>query len=148
MGHENDLIKLYSGRILALASDIPHVGHLMAPDAVARARAPQCGSSVAVEVVTREGRVAEFSQIVKACVLGQAAASVVGRGIIGVTHAQIRQARQELTAMLTGGGPPPSAPFEELAVLRAAIDFKHRHASIGLSLEALDTALENAGCSI
>ena len=43
---ENDLIKLYSGRILALAADIPHSGRLEAPMASVKKRSPLCGSTV------------------------------------------------------------------------------------------------------
>ncbi|MDN5788499.1 iron-sulfur cluster assembly scaffold protein, partial [Pseudorhodobacter sp.] len=56
------MMKLYSGRILALAADIPHLGRLAAPQATVRKRSPLCGSVVTVEVVMRDGRVAEFAQ--------------------------------------------------------------------------------------
>jgi NifU-like protein involved in Fe-S cluster formation len=70
---DSDLIKLYSGRILELAADIPLTGPLPQPDATARKRAPLCGSTVTVAVAMREGRVAGYSQEVRACALGQAA---------------------------------------------------------------------------
>jgi len=40
MSGENDLINLYSQRILALAADIPHHGRLDQPQASIRKRAP------------------------------------------------------------------------------------------------------------
>ena len=43
---ESDLIKLYSQRILALASDIPHAARLAAPTISATRRSPLCGSAV------------------------------------------------------------------------------------------------------
>ena len=82
----DDLVKLYSGRILELAADIPHLGHLPAPQGSARRRSPLCGSTVTAEVVMKDGRVAEFAQDVKACALGQAAAAVVGASAIGRSH--------------------------------------------------------------
>ena len=42
---DSDLVKLYSGRILELAADIPHHGRLTAPDGTARKRSPLCGST-------------------------------------------------------------------------------------------------------
>ena len=45
MSDDTDLIKLYSGRILALAADIPHLGRLEAPDATVKRRSPLCGST-------------------------------------------------------------------------------------------------------
>ncbi|MCB1333414.1 MAG: iron-sulfur cluster assembly scaffold protein [Roseivivax sp.] len=136
MSADSDLIKLYSTRILALAADIPHQERLAHPDATVKKRSPLCGSTVTVDVVMKDGRVAEYAQDVKACALGQAAASVVGSAIVGCTHQQIVEARDALKAMLKSGGPTPPAPFDGLEVLRPAADYKNRHASILLSLDA------------
>ncbi|MEM9580634.1 MAG: iron-sulfur cluster assembly scaffold protein, partial [Pseudomonadota bacterium] len=48
MSAETDLIKLYSGRILELAADIPHLDRLQAPQASVKKRSPLCGSTVTV----------------------------------------------------------------------------------------------------
>ena len=58
MSGETDLIKLYSARILALAADIPRLGRLDAPDATVKRRSPLCGSTVTVDVVVVDGRLA------------------------------------------------------------------------------------------
>lgn len=142
MSADTDLIKLYSGRILALAADIPHLARLDHPDATARRRSPLCGSTVTVDVTLSGGRVSAFGQDVKACALGQASASVVGANVIGTTPAQIRQARDQLAAMLRADGPVPAPPFDGLGVLEPAREFRNRHASILLPLEALCEALE------
>ena len=144
MSGETDLIKLYSARILALAADMPHTARLTAPDATVKRRSPLCGSTVTVDVVLRDGRIAEYAQDVKACALGQAAAAVVGRAVIGCTRAQIDTALTELKAMLKSDGPSPSAPFDGLEVLRPARDYKNRHASILLALEATSEAMAEA----
>ncbi|MDX1821530.1 MAG: iron-sulfur cluster assembly scaffold protein [Paracoccaceae bacterium] len=144
MSGETDLIKLYSARILALAADMPHTTRLAAPDATVKRRSPLCGSTVTVDVVLRDGRIAEYAQDVKACALGQAAAAVVGRSVIGCTRAQIDAALAELKAMLTADGPTPAAPFDGLEVLRPARDYKNRHASILLALQATAEAMETA----
>ena len=136
MTADSDLIKLYSGRILALAADIPLTERLDAPDGTAKRRSPLCGSTVTVDIDLEDGRVVRFGQDVKACALGQAAASVVGANIIGRTRAEVERARDELRAMLKENGPVPSAPFAELEVLEPARDFKNRHASIMLTLDA------------
>lgn len=144
MSGETDLIKLYSARILALAADMPHTARLMTPDATVKRRSPLCGSTVTVDVVIKDGRIAEFAQDVKACALGQAAAAVVGRAVVGCTRAQIETALAELKAMLTSDGPTPAAPFDGLEVLRPARDYKNRHASILLALEATAQAMAEA----
>ncbi|MFD0908572.1 MULTISPECIES: iron-sulfur cluster assembly scaffold protein [Ruegeria] len=144
MSGETDLIKLYSGRILALAADIPHLQRLEDPDATVKKRSPLCGSTVAVDIKVRDGRITEFGQDVKACALGQAAAAVVGASVIGATRPQIETARDQLAAMLKSDGPTPDAPFDELEVLRPARDYKNRHASIMLALDATAEAFEKA----
>ena len=141
---DTDLIKLYSGRILALASDIPHLGRLDAPDATATKRSPLCGSNVTVDVRVEDGRIADYAQDVRACALGQAAAAVVGGHVIGRSRAEIETARDQLHAMLTEDGPAPDAPFDGLDVLIPAREFKNRHKSILLTLEATADAMEKA----
>jgi len=141
---DTDLIKLYSGRILELAADIPHLGRLPAPGGSARRRSPLCGSTVTVDVTMADHHVKTFAQDVKACALGQAAASVVGRALPGRTLAEVERARDELRAMLKDDGPVPAAPFDGLAVLLPARGYKNRHASILLPLEAAADAIAEA----
>ncbi len=150
MSADTDLVKLYSQRILALAADIPHLGTLNAPTGVAKKRSPLCGSTVSVHMVVQDGKVADYAQDVKACALGQASAAVVGAQIIGATRAQIETARDQLKAMLKADGPVPDAPFDGLEVLLPARDYKNRHASILLTLEAALEAFnasENTACA-
>lgn len=141
---DSDLVKLYSGRILELAADIPHLGRLPAPDGTARKRSPLCGSTVTVDLTLDGDRIASYGQDVKACALGQASASVSGRVAIGRTRDQVAQARAELEAMLKRGGPVPAAPFDGLEVLLPARDYANRHASILLALDATLAAMDEA----
>ncbi len=109
---DSDLIKLYSGRILQLAADIPHTDRLADPQATVKKRSPLCGSTVTVDLTTDNGRITAYGQDVKACALGQAAAAVVGAHILGCTRAQVETARDQLKAMLKSDGPVPDAPFD------------------------------------
>ena len=141
---DTDLIKLYSGHILKLAADIPLTERLENPDATVKKRSPLCGSTVTVDVALRDGVITGFGQDVKACALGQAAASVLGRVVIGRTRGEVERARDELRTMLSEDGPVPAAPFEGYEVLIPARDFRNRHASIMLALEALAEAFSEA----
>lgn len=147
MSAENDLIKLYSGRILALAADMPRTTRLENPTATARKRAPLCGSTVTVDVTISDGVVTDYGQDVKACALGQAAAAVVGAHIVGLTIEQVQAGRDALYAMLKSDGPVPPAPFEDLEVLQPAKDYKNRHASIMLAFDATLDALHTQQAS-
>lgn len=141
---DSDLIKLYSGRILELAADMPLTQRLEVPDATARRRAPVCGSTVTVDLKIEAGKVTAFGQDVKACALGQASAAIAASHIIGLDRAAISQARDQLFAMLKEGAPPPTAPFDEMKVLEPARDYKNRHASIMLALDATLEAFDKA----
>ena len=139
-----DLMKLYSQRILALAAEIPHIGRLDEPDGSAMKRSPLCGSTVTVDVKIEDGRIAGFGQDVKACALGQSSASILGSSVIGCTRGQIQNARDQLHAMLKADGPAPDAPFDGLEALMPARDYKNRHASILLAWEATLAAIDQA----
>ncbi len=88
---ESMLSDVYNTRILELAADIPRLGRLTEPDASATAHSRLCGSTVTVDLVLRDGRVADFAHDVKACALGQASSSIMARTIIGATPSELRE---------------------------------------------------------
>ncbi len=135
------IIRLYSKQILELAANIPRIGRLENCDASAKVRSPLCGSTVTVDIVVEDGVITGFAQDVRACALGQASASVVAANVIGRSRSEIEQVRLELREMLEAGGAVPSPPFEQLALLQPARDYRNRHASIQLVLDALVQAL-------
>ena len=127
---------IYNTRILELAGNIPRLGRLEPAQATARAHSKLCGSTVIVDLAMADGRVSDYAQDVKACALGQAAAAIVGRHVIGATAAELRTVRDEVRAMLKSNGPPPSGTWADAAVLEPVRDFKARHASTLLAFEA------------
>lgn len=133
--------QIYNTRILELAADIPRIGRLKQPDASATAHSKLCGSTITVDLSLRDGRVADYAQEVKACALGQAAASVMARNIIGATPQELQEAREALRRMLKENGPPPGGKWADLALLEPVRDYKARHAS---TLLAFDAAVEAA----
>jgi NifU-like protein involved in Fe-S cluster formation len=139
---DQDLLSLYSSRILALAADIPHLGRLPSPDGAAKKRAPLCGSTVEVDVAVQDGRITGFAQDVRACALGQAAASILGRAVLGRTPTEVREGREALWRMLRDGAEPPAAPWDGFAVLIPARDHANRHGSILLAFDATIEALD------
>ncbi|GIT92139.1 iron-sulfur cluster scaffold-like protein [Jannaschia pagri] len=145
---EADLIKLYSGRILELAADMPATDPLTDPQVTARKQSPLCGSTVTVSLDVVDGRISRYAQDVKACALGQAAASVSGRVMVGRSLAEVSTARDQLRAMLKDGGDVPQAPFDGFEVLTPARDFRNRHASILLALDATVEALSTVDAQV
>ncbi|MEM7060565.1 MAG: iron-sulfur cluster assembly scaffold protein [Pseudomonadota bacterium] len=139
-----DLMKLYSQRILALAAEIPRIGRLETPDGSAMRRSPLCGSTVTVDIALENGTVSDYAHDVKACALGQSSASVLGSQIIGLTRDQISEGREALEAMLKREGEAPAAPFQDLEALLPAKDYKNRHSSILLAWDATLAAIDDA----
>ena len=60
------------------------------------------------------------------------------------TRDEIATAHSQLRAMLKSGGEVPDAPFDGYEALLPARDYKHRHASILLALEATLEAMDQA----
>lgn len=134
---------IYNRRILELAADIPRLGRLDAPDASATAHSRLCGSTVTVDLTLGEdGRVTDFAQDVKACALGQASSSLMGRHVVGTSAKELRALREGMRAMLKDGAAPPSGAFADFAVLEPVRDFKARHASTLLTFDAVVDALD------
>jgi NifU-like protein involved in Fe-S cluster formation len=135
---------LYSAKLLKLAANLPRVGRLAAPDATVEKVAKLCGSRVVVDVKVEGGQVADFAQEVKACALGQAAASVLGSRVIGASLSELEVARDQFRAMLKEGGSPPDGRFSDLAMLAPVKDYPARHASTLLAFEAVTEAVRTA----
>lgn len=136
---------LYSAKLLTLAANLPRLGRLAAPDASVEKVSKLCGSRVLVDVaVDDDDRVADYAQEVKACALGQAAASVVGANVVGATLAELEMTRERFRAMLKTGGLPPEGRFADLEMLAPVKDYPARHASTLLAIEAVTEAVRQA----
>ncbi|MBA1157910.1 iron-sulfur cluster assembly scaffold protein [Microvirga mediterraneensis] len=133
---------IYSRRILELAADIPHLGRLPTPDASATARSKLCGSTVTVYIKLEGDVVTAFAHDVKACALGQASSSIMGRNIIGATIEELRDVRDAASRLLKAGGEAPAGKWEDLKVLEPLREYKARHASILLTFDAVVDALD------
>ncbi len=136
------LNEVYNRRILELAADIPRLGRLASPDASATAHSKLCGSTVTIDLVLRDGVVADFAHEVRACALGQASSSVMGSLVVGSTAQELREVREAMRRMLKENGPPPAGRWAELAVLEPVRDYKARHASTLLTFDAVVDAVD------
>ena len=132
---------IYSQRILELAAAIPRTARLEAPLASATAHSKLCGSTVTVDLAMEGDIVTDYGQSVKACLLGQSSASVMGREIIGSTAAELRAVGAAVRNMLKRGGPPPGGKWGDLSVLEPVRDYKARHPSTLLVFDAVEDAI-------
>jgi NifU-like protein involved in Fe-S cluster formation len=136
-----DLEDIYADKLLALAAAISRTERLTAPDASASAHSKLCGSTVAVDACFDDGRITDFGQEVKACLLGQATASVVAREIVGTPITEFREVAAQMRDMLKAGGDPPGGRWADLALLEPVRDYRARHASTLLVFDALEEAI-------
>ena len=134
-------MELYTKKILQLASETYLLGTIKDPDRMATVRSNICGSSLTVYLNLCEGNILEFKQDVKACALGQASASIFAKNAIGQSLKTVVELSDTVKDMLQRGGSAPESPFSDYQYLRPASDFKNRHASILLVLEATKKAL-------
>lgn len=137
-----ELDDVYNLRIIELAAQIPRARRLELRDASASARSKLCGSTIVVDVKLNGDRVSDFGQSVQACLLGQSAASIVGREIVGTTTGELRAVAAVMRRMLKEGGPPPSGRWADLGLLAPVKDYPHRHASTMLVFDALEQAFD------
>ena len=142
MPSESDLIKLYSGKILKMAAEPIYRERLSKPDASVTKRSPLCGSAITVDINVESGIITHYGQEVRACALGQASSTIIGKAIVGRSLTEVQRAHEELSEMLKNDGPTPSKPFEELYMLQPASEYKNRHASILLAIEATLAAFQ------
>lgn len=139
---------LYNEKILNFAAHIGQTERLASPDATVTHHSPLCGSRITVDLqLDAEGRVAAYGQQVRACALGQAAASILGQHIVGQDSATLRQLVGMMRSMLKENGPPPGAEFAggaftDLEVLVPVRDHKARHNAVLLPFEAAVKAID------
>src|SRR5262245_42226224 len=132
---------IYSQRILELAASIPRTERLQDPDASALAHSKLCGSKVTVDLKMQGDEVTHYGQTVRACLLGQTSASIMGREIVGSKADELRAVGAAMRKMLKEGGPAPSGRWADLAVLEPVRDYRARHASTLLVFDAVEDAI-------
>lgn len=132
---------VYNKRIIALAGNIPRLGHLANPDASAMAHSKLCGSTVKIDLKMDGEVVTDFAHEVKACALGQASSSIMAAHVVGSTATELRELRDTVWRMLKENGKPPEGKWAEIALLEPVRDFKARHASTMLTFEAVVDAI-------
>lgn len=127
---------------MALAAGIDHTERLDHPDATAVRHSPLCGSRVTVDLCVRDGVVCDYGQEVRACLLGQASAAIMGKNIVGTGVDELRAVRDQVEDMLKNGGKPPEGKWSDIGALEPVRDVKARHASTLLVFDAVCDALE------
>ena len=132
---------LYNAEILELAANIPLSGRLEHADASATAHSKLCGSTITIDLKMEGDRVSDYRQTVKACLLGQSSASIMGRHIVGARAADLKDIAARMRKMLKEGGAPPAEKWPEIRLLEPIRTYKARHASTMLVFDAVEDAI-------
>jgi len=136
-----DLEDIYSERVLELSANMPRAGRLAEPDATATAHSKLCGSRITVDLKMDGDVVTDYAQDVRACLLGQTSAAVMGAEIAGSRASELREVGAKMRAMLREKGSPPDGRWADLAILEMVRDYKARHASTLLVFDAVEAAI-------
>lgn len=138
---------IYSTKILEVVAAMPQLGCFEGADGSASKSSKLCGSKIEVCLNVEDGKISKYGQTVEACLLGQAAASVMAQNAIGLTKEEVVSIRDDMLAMLKEDGPAPNGIWGDLEVLYPVKDYKPRHTSMMLVFEATIAALDEAGKS-
>lgn len=136
-----ELEDIYSQKILELVANSTRNQRLTAPDATATAHSKLCGSTVTLDIKMDGGRITDYGQTVRACLLGQSSAAVVAAHVVGSTADEMRAVGAQMRAMLKDHGSPPEGKWADLAALEPVREVKGRHASTLLVFDALEKAM-------
>ena len=134
--------ELYHKDVLRLAATAVGAKRLSAPDITVVRVNPICGDKITLDVQRDDTRVNALGYEVKACVLCQASASILGAAASGTTRANLEALEDALRVMLSGKAPALPEPFTAYIAMQPVAAHRSRHACVLLPLEALLEALE------
>jgi NifU-like protein involved in Fe-S cluster formation len=133
--------ELYHKEVLRLAARATGAGRLASAGATVKRNNPICGDQVTVDVACEKGQLLRIGFEVKACVLCQASASILGEAAPGETTQSLSALAHDLGAMLKEGAAPPSGRFAAYSALAPVAAHPSRHNCVLLPVESLLEAL-------
>ena len=136
--------ELYTPQIMALAANIPASGCLAAYMGEASLHSRLCGSRLRVTLDIEDGKVSRFGQEVKACLVGQASAAIIGGNILGCKREEIVRLHEQLRLMLEENAPPPNGKWAGYALLEPVRNYSARHSTLLMAPAAVIHAMEMA----
>ena len=136
----------YHAAIMSAAHRSSGKGRLEDPDASATVDNPLCGDRVTIDIrwagSGRDGHVCEIGQVVRGCVLCEAAAAVIVEVGTGAAAKDIRAAADRVRRMLEDDAPPPSGDWKRAEMFLPVRAHPSRHDCVLLPFQALLAALD------
>jgi len=137
--------ELYQKDLLKLAARATGAGRLAEPDASARVDNPLCGDRITVDLKLAGNQIKEIGHDVKACVLCQAAASVLGAVAPGRTVSEVSTIADKVRALLRDeDAAVPEEPWQDFAAFLPAREFKSRHGCVLMPFDAIAEAVADS----
>lgn len=137
---------VYQRELLRLAANATGAGRLQNPDVSIVHDNALCGDRCTVDVrFTPDGLIAELRHDVRACILVQASASILGEQSTGRSYSDFAQLETAIRAMLQSNAPSPAPPFADYEIFRPAAQYRNRHNCVLLPVEAVLKAFAERG---
>lgn len=127
---------LYNSDLLRLTVETASYPRLSQPHASDSARAPICGSRIALDLMFDDrGRVLSIGLDIHACAVGQASAAIMASHIAGRTPTELR-AMADALALWLADSSAPMPDWPRLVMLAEARAYPARHGAILLPFRA------------
>lgn len=136
---------LYQRALMRHAANAIGAGRLTEPDGTAVIDNPLCGDRIVMDVHLADGQVRALGHDTKACVLCQAAASMLAAGAAGETAASLKALDEAVHDMLRQSGPAPAGKWAEFGIFAPVSPYRNRHSCVLMPIEAAWTAINAAG---
>ena len=133
--------EIYQTELLRLAAEATGAGRLGGAVASATVHNPLCGDRVTMDARVEGGRLRAVGHEVKACLLCQAAASIVGRSAPGNSRDEVAATALAIEAFIKSGTELPPNSWPGLELFAPVRPHKSRHRCVLLPFEALLAAL-------
>lgn len=125
----------YTKEVLRLAAEATGAGRLSPPCVSHTEQNPTCGDRCTVDLRIEDKLIVAFAHDTKACVLTQAAASILGAGLPNHTLADLKDLREAVLGMLSDGS-PPGGWFDLYVPLAEVARHPARHRCVLLPIDA------------
>jgi NifU-like protein involved in Fe-S cluster formation len=137
---DDSIIRLYTQELIDISEQARTPQTLANPAVSATAVSPICGSTVTVQLILEDGKIAGFGYDSESCALTRTVLAVISRSIIGKTRTEVRDAGEAFRRMLQENAAPPAGDWAGLALLQSVRDYPQRHNATLLPFEAVEKA--------
>lgn len=133
--------ELYQKNLMRLAANATGSGQLDHPDHEGTLDNPTCGDRITLQIKMQDGKIVQFAQENRACLLCQASASLLAENAIGLSVDDLDTVIETVKSILLNGVETADTPWEKLSYFVPVKDHKSRHICVLLPFNALKKIL-------